>query len=1819
MLGLGEGEGAGLAARRGLFELGFDSMMSVELARRLARALDRPLAPTLVFDHPTLDALVDHLAAVEVPAVHRVATSEREPIAVIGMACRFPGGANDVAAFWRLLIEGRSGISEVPSDRWDRDRYFDPVPQTPGKMYASASGFLAGVDVRAFDAGFFGISPAEAQSLDPQQRLLLELTWEALDDAGRPADGLAGSRTGVYVGIATSDYGQQLGRRPLAEYDSFFATGSAMNIAAGRIAWHLGTHGPAIALDTACSSSLVAAHLAVAALRRGEIDLAIVAGVNLIFDPAIGVVYSAMGALAPDGRCKAFDAGADGMVRGEGGAVVVLARVGDALRAGDGIRAVIRGSAVNHDGRSSGLTTPSGVAQRLVVRDALADAGVEPGAVEWVETHGTGTSLGDPIEANALVDVLGAGRQGPLVLGAVKANVGHLEAAAGLVGLVKVALAMQHGMIPPQPTFARLNPAIVAGSVELVVPTAPRVWAGRLAGLSGFGVSGTNAHLVIEAPPVALERASMASGMASMAEGGALILPLSAHRADALATLAAEWRARLQETVEPGEVATLCAAAALRRAHLSHRLVVVGADRAGLVRAIDDWRSGVAGDWSAGEAVAGRRVAFVFSGHGGDWPGMARGLVERDDVFAEAFAECDAAFLRVGGGSLRAALADDGLWGAKAVLHPLTLAVQVALAARWRAWGVEPVAIVGHSSGEAAAAVVAGALSLDDALRVSWARGRVIDGITTPGVMAVVGLSPELLAPWLVPGVGVAVHNAPRQTVVSGDPAAVEALGARLAAGNVFFRPVRGADRAGHSFHFDDWLPGLVERLGGIEARVAAVPLYSTVTSARAGVWDAAYWAQNLRQPVRFAETVAKMQADGIDAFVEVGPHPLLLRSIEEIAPGAVGIASLVREEDEALALRRGLGALVAAGGAVDWRRVYPGGAPARVLPRVVWQRTRHWMPAPVAAPVGRHVLVERELRVARSGEHVCEVKLTADRRDVPGPIEVQGERVVAPAMALAFARAAFGEAIGRVVLGPALGFEGRVALQVSRVGERFEWHARVDEGAWQPWGEGVIGEVAVHGIDDWFAIRARCVLLDAGHSERERARGVRVPAALDRIDRVWRGGAGEALARLSAVGGEWGEVAVMSSGLHLLAAMAFAVDAFAVPGEMVWPRAIEAVRGLSGGAAWVHVALRGAAGGMTGAVGDVTVFDESGRVVGGLGGVQFASCDRGLARRAVAARLRRWVYGIEWVPVAEAAGDGIAPGVWVVLGGGMAVGAAVGAELVARGHRVVMGDDLGSAIRAARREGPLRGVVDLRMIAAGPVEASAWAMIETTRALAAEHVERWVIVTRGGQAVRAGEGPDPAGAIPWGLGRGVALEHPDLRVVLVDLDPAGSDLAGLVHEIVRPDAEDQVAWRGERLGARLTPIEVPFPAAPLAFAGDATWLVTGGLGGVGLQLAGWLVDRGARHLVLTGRRGLTEAAREAVAAWEAAGVSVATPAVDVADEAAMRALVEAVPVDRPLRGVFHAAGVTAFGPLVAATGADVQAMLRGKVGGALVLDRVTAGLALEHFVCFSSASATWGAAGLALYGAANHALDLLAHRRRAAGRVALTVDWGGWAGGGMTSGAVAAAAAGMGLGSSAPGELLEALDACMQSGLARVTVAVVDWPMFKALLEARGERPLLRRIEVQAPVAGDGPLARALGERAVGERWGALCDAVAGRVAEALGLSDAGALDRGRGFFQQGMDSMMSVRLRRALEVDVGQGLPATVAIEHPTVEALAGWLGRAVLGIEPDAIVHVMPDAMDAMPDASVDAMSDGIDDLSEADLEALLAAELGDDDDE
>jgi len=1018
-----------------------------------------------------------------------VTHARTEPIAVVGMGCRFPG-APGPEAFWELLRTGTDAVTEVPAARWDIDRYYDADPDAPGKMYTRWGGFVNGVE--GFDAQFFGIAPREAEMVDPQQRLLLEVAWEALENAGQVPERLAASKTGVFVGWSHSDYERlQVNEDAIGAYTG---TGSAASVVAGRLSFVLGLQGPSMAVDTACSSSLVSLHLAVQSLRAGECSLALAAGVNLVLWPASTVYFCRLRAMAADGRCKTFDADADGYVRGDGCGVLVLKRLSDALADGDRVLAVVRGTAVNHDGRSSGLTVPNGLSQQAVVRAALANGAVDPARVGYVEAHGTGTPLGDPIEIRALSAVFRPGRpEGrALVVGSVKTNIGHLEAAAGVAGVIKTILALRHGEIPPHLHFRRLNPSISFDGLPVVIPAAlipwPRGEAPRIAGVSSFGFGGTNAHVVLEEAPASADAPASTEDTER-----SWLLPISAKSADALRALAESYRSMLAEDGRP--LADVCHTAAVRRAHLEHRLAVPGTTSGEIAAALAGWLKGDAVPGvHAGRREPGRApgIGFVFSGQGSQWSGMGADLLEREPAFRAAVEGVEAEWRKHAATSLvdaiRAGEGESRLEQTE-VAQPAIFAVQVGLAALYRSWGIEPAWVVGHSVGEIAAAHVAEALTLEEAVRVAWHRGRLMQRGTGRGGMAAVGLSRDVAAARIgrfAGALSVAAENAPGSCVLSGDADALAAVLAELEAEGVFAKRLE-VDYAFHSRQMEEYRDELAGALAGLRPGMAIIPMVSTVTgrSVAGPELDGAYWARGIRDAVRFAEAVREATMDGIGAVLEIGPHPVLGRSVREVleAQGRpVPVLGTLRKGREGQpALLATLGALYAAGAAVEWRGVYPAGRVVD-LPAYPWQRERCWLdPAhhrwpgsngddaaqPPALPAaGGHPLLGAALPEVAGlpGARVWETELSVQRHPWMAPHALEGT-VIVPftayvEMALAAAEAAFGPgartlsdfAFHRLLFLPAEG-PRRVQASLAPTGPgeaAFRVHAAVEGGGWE-------------------------------------------------------------------------------------------------------------------------------------------------------------------------------------------------------------------------------------------------------------------------------------------------------------------------------------------------------------------------------------------------------------------------------------------------------------------------------------------------------------------------------------------------------------------------------------------------------------------------------------------------------------------------------------------------------------------------------------------------------------------------------------------------
>ncbi|WP_225830134.1 type I polyketide synthase [Streptomyces sp. NK08204] len=921
-----------------------------------------------------------------------------EPIAIVGVGCRFPGGVTDTDTYWRLLTSGVDAIRDIPADRWDNDAFFDEERGKPGTINTRSGGFLDRID--QFDHDFFGISRREALAMDPHQRLTLEVAWEALENAGQAPSGLAGSRTGVFMGVATSDYVTAQIRRA-EDVSAYTSSGAALSFVPGRIAYLLDLRGPNITIDTACSSSLVAVHQACQSLRTGESDMALAGGVNVVMSPVLLLSQSAFGSVSRQGRAMTFSDSADGYVRGEGCGVVVLKRLSDALRDGDRVLALVRGGAVNQDGRSSGITAPNGAAQREVYRTALAASGVEAHQVGLIETHGTGTRLGDPIEAESLADVYGRPEGHPVYLGAVKTNLGHLEAAAGAAGLIKAALCLAHGEIPPNLHFTRLNSNISFEGTTFEVPTRVTPWpesdGPRFAAVSSFGLSGTNAHLILEqAPP--------APGATPDERRPASILPLSARSETALENLARRYRDRLTAE-DDASLADLCHSAGTGRSHFRHRLAVVGTTRKEIADRLDTFLRGESDPGLAHDEAENTEIVFLFTGQGAQRPGMTARLYQTQPTFRRAVDTCAEILQPLLEQPLLSVLfpADpaDRRINDTAYAQPATFAVEYAMAQLWRSWGLEPAAVLGHSFGECVAACVAGAMSLEDGLAFTVERARIIQEFSKPGTMAAVFAPEAEVAARIADDldrISIAAVNGPANTTISGERELVEEVCAEFAARGVTAKPLHIAS-AGHSPLMDPVRDPLRAAARKIAFTAPAIPLVSNVTG-DLWPWDRApeadYWCRHVRETVRFADGVRTLHDMGYRTFLEVGPAPTLLGLVSDALPpdhDDLLLPSLRPKNDDWEVLLPTVAALYARGATIDWAGFDQDYTRTRAAlptypfdPTECWQPPRPWHgtePASADAPP------------AADGED--EAAPAAPRQETAAPARRRGRRRQSP------------------------------------------------------------------------------------------------------------------------------------------------------------------------------------------------------------------------------------------------------------------------------------------------------------------------------------------------------------------------------------------------------------------------------------------------------------------------------------------------------------------------------------------------------------------------------------------------------------------------------------------------------------------------------------------------------------------------------------------------------------------------------------------------------------------------------------------------------
>ncbi|HUR06599.1 MAG TPA: SDR family NAD(P)-dependent oxidoreductase [Nonomuraea sp.] len=1744
---------------------GFDSLTAVELRNVLIKATGLRLPATLLFDYPTPRELATELVnrlrgePIRGPAAVRTAAND-EPIAIVGMSCRFPGGIASPDDLWTVAAEGIDTIGSSPPGRgWSLDDLYDPEPGLPGRTYVRTGGFMT--DAEGFDAEFFGISPREAEAMDPQQRLLLEIAWEAVENARIRQSSMRGTPVGVFVGVAAQEYGGAA----VAAHEAvagYVLTGRTTSVASGRIAYALGLEGPALTVDTACSSSLVAIHLAAQSLRNGECTLALAGGTTVMASPGIFLEFARQRGLAPDGRCKPFAAAADGTGWGEGAGLILLERLSDAQANGHPILAVIRGSAVNQDGASNGLTAPNGPSQQRVITAALASARLRPEDVDTVEAHGTGTTLGDPIEAEALIATYGRRPpEQPLWLGSIKSNIGHTQAAAGAAGVIKMVQALRHRVLPRSLHIDAASPHVdwSAGTVRLLSDTIdwPDTGRPRRAAVSSFGISGTNAHLILEQAPSPAPSASPARTPSALPLP--LPLPLSAKSEGALIRQARRAVQRLD--ADPLDLAF---SYATTRDHLSHRAVIVGGDReelrSGLLALAEghSWPGLVTG-------VAGPlgKVAFVFPGQGSQWDGMARELLHSSAVFRDSMHACaDALEPHLGWRLLDVLTGASDAPGTDRVdiVQPTLFALMVSLARLWIAAGVRPDAVVGHSQGEIAAAHIAGALSLRDAARVVATRSRALIALAGSGAMASVPLPADQVAARLARFGGdlaVAARNGPAATVVSGAPPDVAGFVQACRDSGVRARAI-AVDYASHSSHVEAIKDRLLADLDGLAPEPADIPLCSTLTGGflDTTLMTADYWYENLRRPVQFEQAVRALAETGHTGFVEPSPHPVLTLPTQEILEGkGTVIGTLRRDEGGRRRFLTSLAQAHTAGIPVDWERLLDGGQCVD-LPTYPFEHRPYWLraagtgsPGDVGLGMTGHALLGAGT-VLPDGARLLTGRLSIEDRSWLADHTVRGAVLLPGAAFVDIALHAAGLAgcdrVEELTLEAPLVLPERGTTHVQAlVGApdedgkcSFTLHSRPAEGGDDsPWTRHATGLLTGSSpsqaeataawpppsatplpVDDLYAS-----LADLGLAYGPAFQGVH--AAWSDADAVY---AEVALEEHTDVAGHVIHPALLDAALHVAAFRPHGADTIRLP--FTW----HGISIVTPGQRRLRVRLTTERADTV----SLQLHDESGRYVGEVAGLVLRPVPGELLSSL---RTRDSLMRMEWAaaPAPQASG-----GPWAVAG-----------------------DPRLAAILDAEHT----DLHDPATAGANPADRARSLLVRTLAAiqsfLADEDAadRQLIVVTRDGVATDDDDPVDPASAALWGLLRTAQLEHPG-RLVLLDLDGTDASYAAAAEALAC--GEEQLALRsGTATVPRLTRAESE-PPADGRWPEDGTTLITGGTGVLAGLLARHLVRTyGARHLLLAGRRGaLAEGATQLANELGELGANVTVAACDVTDPAALSALIEQIPPGRPLRAVIHAAGVLDDATVTSLTPEHLDAVLRPKANAAWNLHQLTRDIPLKAFVLYSSAAGVLGAPGQANYAAANAFLDGLAHHRQALGLPVTSVAWGLWEHtSALTAGADAAKLARGGLGAMPTEQAHLLLDTALASGLPVLVAAHLNWPALRKRATT-GTLPGVLRGIVRTPArrpATDGAGLReqllALDEPG---RRRLLTKTVLAAIAGVLGHAAPQAIPADRPFLDLGFDSLTAVEFRNHLAAITGLRLPASLVFDRPNAAAVAEHL---------------------------------------------------------
>ncbi|MBX9258922.1 SDR family NAD(P)-dependent oxidoreductase [Desmonostoc muscorum CCALA 125] len=1772
-------------------------------------------------------------------------------IAVIGIGCRFPG-ANDYQQFWQNLEQGINSISEIPSDRWEVEEYYSPNPQER-KSISKWGGFIEKID--QFDAQFFGISAREAQRMDPQQRLMLELTWSCIEDAGYAPFELSGGSVGVFIGVCNYDY-DLLQNGYKQETDGHTGTGTWTCMIPNRISYFFNFHGPSIPVDTACSSSLVALHQAINALKSEECKTALVGGVSIFCTPTRYIQMSQLGMLSPQGQCKTFDSEADGYVRGEGAGVILLKPLAKAIADQDQIYGVIKGSAVNHGGKARTLTSPNVYAQAKVLSAAYTKANIAPNTISYIEAHGTGTPLGDPIEINSLKRAFRQLHQqyhlSPVDkpycgLGTVKTNIGHLEAAAGIAGVIKVLLAMKNQKLPKIVNFQQLNPRIDFKGTPFYLVCETQEWKQlktekgenipRRAGISSFGVGGLNAHVILEEAPEPLV-------VNKQFERPYHLLTLSAKNEQALAQLRHSYGEFLTDNANV-PLGDICSAANIGREHFNHRLAIVADSREQLVEQL---ASSAQNSSQIGKQLP--KIAFLFTGQGSQYINMGKELYETQPKFRQTLEQCNEILRPYLEPSLLEVLYSEensSLLNQTAYTQPALFAFEYALYQLWKSWGIEPEVVMGHSVGEYVAATVAGVFSLEDGLKLIAQRGQLMQQLRSGGEMVSLMASEEQVREVIAPffnKVSIAAINSSQSIVISGASEDITTICQKLELQGVKTKRLQ----VSHAFHSPLMTP-MLQEFAAVANQVTynqpQIPIISNVTGQLAdeNIATADYWVNHVSQTVQFASSMERLQS--YEVFLEIGPKPTLLGMGRQCLPDSEGLwlPSLRPGVPEWEQLLSSLGKLYLAGVAVNWSG-FEGDYPHRkvALPNYPFQRQRYWIENTqsqlrVQKSPKLHPLLETKLQLPLSKEILFESQFSTT--NLPFLAEYQAyNQIVVPGAChlsslLSAAKLTFGNegcVLENIVFPQALAIpEGKartvqLVLSPQESGKSFQlisFDPATSSNQVSQWLVHATGKISpsINTTSQTIAIQkiqARCTQQIAALEiyQSWQKRQIELGASFQWLDSVWCGEK-EALAKIKwvDVGNEQQEYqlypGLIDSCLQLISIF--------LPGEDTFmPSAIESFRFYQRPQPqqlWCHAVRRQQHNSdIDKLIVDIKLFDFKEQLIAEIVGMEAKKVTRQLLLPSHNLDVTDWLYEIGWQAVDKDQSIVTKVGSWLIFTDPQGLGEQLGEQLQNLGsdyslvsaginyqkidqqhyqidpnqpeHYQKLLYDIGS------QQQPL-GIIYLWSIA--PDESNLPAtelkncgsvlhLVQALAQLPGQRPPHLWLVTQGTQAVPLTSEPlQLSGSSLWGLGRVIAIEHPEFQCVRLDLCIQGTrqqHLQALLLELSAIDAEDQIAIRQDkryvaRLVRRIATKERPITDSPqpvqLSIQANASYLITGGNGVLGLEVAGWLVEKGARHLVLTGRTEVSTATKERISDFEQLGVGVLVVKADISEVAQVAEVLEKIKSELPpLRGIINAAGVLDDGVLKQQSLERFRRVMAPKVAGVWHLHTLTQDLPLDFFVCFSSISSLFGSGGQGNYAAANAFMDSLAHYRQTLGLPGLSINWGLWWQVGMAAKLGSGdqnRIQGVGIEKIAPEQGLAVLEQLLNQSSAQVGAIPINWSQF---ISKSATSPFFANFtQTLAKEPDKSEFRTFLEESNRSDRQQLLIDHICSQVTQVLGGNLSQTLDLQQGFSELGMDSLTAIELRNSLQKSLACSLPSSLTFDYPTVTKLADYLAQEVL----------------------------------------------------